>query len=112
MFLRKEQVTARSRYLSSRVKNTFLYEEKLKYLFLKGCFIMETIKVKYKVSFGPVTGLLITSLAFAVVVNASMKAADYLEKNKLVKIGKGLNDLVKTMDDIDKRHYKGKEETE
>ena len=73
---------------------------------------METIKVKYKVNLGPVTGLLITSLAFAVVMDASMKAADYLEKNKLVKIGKGLNDLVKTMDDIDKRHYKGKEETE
>lgn len=109
MFLRKEQVTARSRYLSSRVKNTFLYEEKLKYLFLKGCFIMNEIRIKYKVSFGPVTGLLITSLAYAILVDASLRYDNYKQHKKLIKLGESVKSLGETLTDVNKKQEKESE---
>lgn len=43
---------------------------------------METIKVKYKVNLGPVTGLLIASLTYAVILDASARYQDYQQKKK------------------------------
>lgn len=58
---------------------------------------METIKVKYKVNLGPVTGLLIASLAYAVILDASARYQDYQQKKKLVKVGE-------TVVEIDKKN--------
>ena len=65
---------------------------------------METIKVKYKVNLGPVTGLLIASLAYAVILDASARYQDYQHKKKLVKLGEAVKNLGETMVKINKEH--------
>lgn len=65
---------------------------------------METIKVKYKVNLGPVTGLLIASLAYAVILDASARYQDYEQKKKLVKVGEELKHLGETVAEIDKKN--------
>lgn len=66
---------------------------------------METIKVKYKVNLGPVTGLLIASLAYAVILDASARYQDYQQKKKLVnKVGEALKNLGETVVEIDKKN--------
>lgn len=65
---------------------------------------METIKVKYKVNLGPVTGLLIASLAYAVILDASARYQDYQQKKKLVKVGEALKNLGGTVVEIDKKN--------
>lgn len=65
---------------------------------------METIKVKYKVNLGPVTGLLIASLAYAVILDASARYQDYQQKKKLVKVGEALKNLGETVAEIDKKN--------
>lgn len=65
---------------------------------------METIKVKYKVNLGPVTGLLIASLAYAVILDASARYQDYQQKKKLVKVGEALKYLGETVVEIDKKN--------
>lgn len=56
---------------------------------------METIKVKYKVNLGPVTGLLIASLTYAVILDASARYQDYQQKKKLVKVGEAVVEIDK-----------------
>lgn len=65
---------------------------------------METIKVKYKVNLGPVTGLLIASLAYAVILDASARYQDYQQKKKLVKVGEALKNLGETVAEINKKN--------
>jgi hypothetical protein len=65
---------------------------------------METIKVKYKVNLGPVTGLLIASLAYAVILDASARYQDYQQKKKLVKVGEALKNLGETVVEINKKN--------
>lgn len=65
---------------------------------------METIKVKHKVNLGPVTGLLIASLAYAVILDASARYQDYQQKKKLVKVGEALKNLGETVVEIDKKN--------
>lgn len=65
---------------------------------------METIKVKYKVNLGPVTGLLIASLAYAVILDASARYQDYQQKKKLVKVREALKNLGETVVEIDKKN--------
>lgn len=65
---------------------------------------METIKVKYKVNLGPVTGLLIANLAYAVILDASARYQDYQQKKKLVKVGEALKNLGETVVEIDKKN--------
>lgn len=65
---------------------------------------METIKVKYKVNLGPVTGLLIASLAYSVILDASARYQDYQQKKKLVKVGEALKNLGETVVEIDKKN--------
>lgn len=65
---------------------------------------METIKVKYKVNLGPVTGLLIASLAYAVILDASARYQDYQQKKKLVKVGEALKNFGETVVEIDKKN--------
>lgn len=65
---------------------------------------METIKVKYKVNLGPVTGLLIASLTYAVILDASARYQDYQQKKKLVKVGEALKNLGETVVEIDKKN--------
>lgn len=65
---------------------------------------METIKVKYKVNLGPVTGLLIASLAYAVILDASARYQDYQQKKKLVRVGEALKNLGETVVEIDKKN--------
>lgn len=65
---------------------------------------METIKVTYKVNLGPVTGLLIASLAYAVILDASARYQDYQQKKKLVKVGEALKNLGETVVEIDKKN--------
>ena len=60
---------------------------------------MEPIKVTHKIKLGFTSNLLILSLAGAIVLDASVRALDYAEKQKLVKIGKG---LTKEMDKEEK----------
>lgn len=71
---------------------------------------METIKVKYKVNLGPVTGLLIASLAYAVILDASARYQDYQQKKKLVKVGEALKNLGETAVEIDKKNKEKKSE--
>ena len=71
---------------------------------------METIKVKYKVNLGPVTGLLIASLAYAVILDASARYQDYQQKKKLVKVGEALKNLGETLVEIDKKNKEKKSE--
>lgn len=71
---------------------------------------METIKVKYKVNLGPVTGLLIASLAYAVILDASARYQDYQQKKKLVKVGEALKNLGETVVEIDKKNKEKKSE--
>lgn len=71
---------------------------------------METIKVKYKVNLGPVTGLLIASLAYAVILDASARYQDYQQKKKLVKVGEALKNLGETVVEIDKKNKEEKSE--
>lgn len=65
---------------------------------------METIKVKYKVNLGPVTGLLIASLAYAVILDASARYQDYQQKKKLVKVGEALKNFEETVVEINKKN--------
>lgn len=65
---------------------------------------METIKVKYKVNLGPVTGLLIASLAYAVILDASARYQDYQQKKKLVKVGEALKNIGETVVEINKKN--------
>ena len=71
---------------------------------------METIKVKYKVNLGPVTGLLIASLAYAVILDASARYQDYQQKKKLVKVRKALKNLSETVIELDKKNKEEKSE--
>ena len=63
---------------------------------------MEPIKVAHKIRLGFSTNLLILSLAGAIVLDASVRALDYAEKQKLRKVGEGLNELCKLMKEKDK----------
>lgn len=65
---------------------------------------METIKVKYKVNLGLVTGLLIASLAYAVILDASARYQDYQQKKKLVKVGEALKNIGETVVEINKKN--------
>lgn len=53
---------------------------------------------------GPVTGLLIASLAYAVILDASARYQDYQQKKKLVKVGEALKNLGETVVEIDKKN--------
>ena len=72
---------------------------------------MEPIKVTHKIKLGFTSNLLIASLAGAIFIDGMMKAADYVEKHKLVTIGKSLEEIVKKMEKKDKKTEE-KEETE
>ena len=54
---------------------------------------MEPIKATHKIKLGFTSNLLILSLAGAIVLDASVRALDYAEKQKLRKVGEGLNKM-------------------
>lgn len=70
---------------------------------------METIKVKYKVNFGPISGLLVASVAYAILVDASLRYDNYKEHKKLVKLGESVKSLGEMLMDVNKKHEKEKE---
>lgn len=65
---------------------------------------MKQIKGKVKVSFGPISGLLVASVAYAVILDASARYQDYQQKKKLVKVGEALKNLGETVVEIDKKN--------
>jgi hypothetical protein len=77
--------------------------------FLKGVSIMEQIKGKVKVSFGPISGLLVASVAYAILVDASLRYDNYKEHKKLVKLGESVKSLGEMLMDVNKKHEKEKE---
>lgn len=67
---------------------------------------MEQIKGKVKVSFGPISGLLVASVAYAILVDASLRYDNY---KKLVKLGESVKSLGEMLMDVNKKHEKEKE---
>lgn len=70
---------------------------------------MEQIKGKVKVSFGPISGLLVASVACAILVDASLRYDNYNEHKKLVKLGESVKSLGEMLMDVNKKHEKEKE---
>lgn len=70
---------------------------------------MEQIKGKVKVSFGPISGLLVASVAYAILVDASLRYYNYKEREKLVKLGESVKSLGEMLMDVNKKHEKEKE---
>ena len=73
---------------------------------------MEPIKVMHKIKLGFTSNLLILSLAGAIVLDASVRALDYAEKQKLVKIGKGLEKMCELTKEMDKTKTDKEEKTD
>lgn len=70
---------------------------------------MEQIKGKVKVSFGPVSGLLIASVAYAILVDAALRYDKYKEYKKLVKLGESVKSLGEMLTDVNKKQEKESE---
>lgn len=70
---------------------------------------METIKVKYKVNLGPVSGLLIASVAYAIFVDASLRYDNYKQHKKLIKLGESVKSLGEKLTDVNKKQEKESE---
>lgn len=67
---------------------------------------MEQIKGKVKVSFGPISGLLVASVAYAILIDASLRYDKYKEYKKLVKLGESVKSLGEKLMDVKKEHEK------
>lgn len=70
---------------------------------------MEHIKGKVRVSFGPVSSLLIASVAYAIIVDASLRYYNCKEHKKLAKLGESVKSLGEMLMDVNKKHEKEKE---
>lgn len=70
---------------------------------------MEQIKGKVKVNFGPISGLLVASVAYAILVDASLRYDNYKEHKKLVKLDESVKSLGEMLMDVNKKHEKEKE---
>lgn len=70
---------------------------------------MEQIRGKVKVSFGPVSGLLVASVAYAIIVDAALRYDNYKEHKKLVKLGESIKSLGEMSMDVNKKREKESE---
>lgn len=70
---------------------------------------MEHIKGKVRVSFGPVSSLLIASVAYAILVDAALRYDNYKQHKKLIKLGESVKSLGETLNDIKNEQEKESE---
>lgn len=70
---------------------------------------MEQIKGKIKVSFGPISGLLVASVAYSLIIDAALRYDKYKEYKKLVEMGESLKSLGEKLMDVEKEHEEEKE---
>ena len=70
---------------------------------------MEHVKGRVRVSFGPVSSLLIASVAYAILVDASLRYDNYKQHKKLIKLGESVKSLGEMLTDVNKKQEKESE---